>query len=129
LILSGKKRLTDGKIGHGKARKAIQRRITDVYPHIYPYGYSVRPDRRPDFPLTDPGEPLKALCETDRENLEAGRAFSVTLVFNYDKTREVTVIPRISETNSASKISTRPCASSVKQRAIPKADWYLHSFP
>jgi hypothetical protein len=47
----------------------------------------------PVFPLIDPDEPLKVLCEADRENLEVGRAFTVALVVNHSEIPEVTVIP------------------------------------
>jgi hypothetical protein len=47
----------------------------------------------PVFPLIGPDEPLKVLCEADRENLEAGRAFTVALVVNHNEIPEVTVIP------------------------------------
>ena len=45
------------------------------------------------FPITGPDDPLKVLCEVEEENLEAGRAFSLTLVVNHGETLEVTIIP------------------------------------
>jgi hypothetical protein len=45
------------------------------------------------FPLFAPGEPLKVLCETDQENLETGRPFTLALVVNHSETGEVTVMP------------------------------------
>jgi hypothetical protein len=45
------------------------------------------------FPLFAPDEPLKALCEVDQENLEAGQPFNLTLVINHEELLEVTVIP------------------------------------
>jgi hypothetical protein len=45
------------------------------------------------FPLFPPDEPLKALCETDQENLETGRPFTLALVVNHSETGEVTVMP------------------------------------
>jgi hypothetical protein len=47
----------------------------------------------PVFPLIGPDEPLKVLCEADRENLEAGWAFTVALVVSHSEIPEVTVIP------------------------------------
>jgi hypothetical protein len=47
----------------------------------------------PIFPLIGPDEPLKVLCEADRENLEVGRAFTIALVVNHNEIPEVTVIP------------------------------------
>jgi hypothetical protein len=45
------------------------------------------------FPLFAPDEPLKALCEVDQENLEAGQPFNLTLVINHEEILEITVIP------------------------------------
>ena len=45
------------------------------------------------FPITGPDDPLKVLCEVEEENVEAGRAFSLSLVVNHGETLEVTVIP------------------------------------
>jgi hypothetical protein len=51
------------------------------------------------FPLIGFDEPLKVLCEIDQENLETGRAFSITLVVNHEEIQEVTVIPPDFEDN------------------------------
>jgi hypothetical protein len=44
------------------------------------------------FLFADPGE-LKVLCEMDREDLQVGRAFSLTLLVNHGELHEVVVTP------------------------------------
>jgi hypothetical protein len=45
------------------------------------------------FSLTGQDEPLKVLCEMDREHLEVGQAFILALTVNHGEMLEVTVIP------------------------------------
>jgi hypothetical protein len=45
------------------------------------------------FPITGPDDPLKVLCEVEREALEEGRAFSLSLIVSHGQALEVTIIP------------------------------------